>query len=277
MSAGQHVRVKRLGYFHHGIDCGDGYVIHYSGQVKSQQGACVQRTSMKEFSEGGSIEVVSYSNCRPPAEVVERACSRLGEAKYDLVFNNCEHFARWCKTGQHSSEQVRDTVATTGGAAGAAAATAGAIGSVAAGGAVAGLSGAGTMSGLAAAGGVVGGGAVAGLALLGVAPAAASVIAMREVLKDDPCLSQGERDARAIGRAGTVAGAAVGTAGAIGAVSAAGSVAGLSGAGITSGLAAIGGTVGGGMVAGTVLTIAFPAVAAAGIGYLAYRCFRCLV
>jgi predicted ATPase len=39
-------------------------------------------------------------------ETVERARSRLGEDKYNLVFNNCEHFAVWCKTGVSESSQV---------------------------------------------------------------------------------------------------------------------------------------------------------------------------
>jgi hypothetical protein len=32
--------------------------------------------------------------------------ARLGEQRYNLVFNNCEHFAIWCKTGRHRSTQV---------------------------------------------------------------------------------------------------------------------------------------------------------------------------
>jgi hypothetical protein len=39
-------------------------------------------------------------------DTVERARSRLGENKYNLVFNNCEHFAIWCKTGISESKQV---------------------------------------------------------------------------------------------------------------------------------------------------------------------------
>jgi predicted ATPase len=39
-------------------------------------------------------------------ETVERARSRLGEDKYNLVFNNCEHFAVWCKTGVSESSQI---------------------------------------------------------------------------------------------------------------------------------------------------------------------------
>ena len=32
--------------------------------------------------------------------------SRIGEQRYNLLYNNCEHFATWCKTGRHRSEQV---------------------------------------------------------------------------------------------------------------------------------------------------------------------------
>ena len=41
-----------------------------------------------------------------PEETISRAKSRLGEEKYTLPFNNCEHFAIWCKTGVHESHQV---------------------------------------------------------------------------------------------------------------------------------------------------------------------------
>lgn len=41
-----------------------------------------------------------------PAETVERAKTRLGERKYSLGLNNCEHYAIWCKTGLSDSRQV---------------------------------------------------------------------------------------------------------------------------------------------------------------------------
>lgn len=41
-----------------------------------------------------------------PDETVERAQSRLGESQYNLMTNNCEHFAIWCKTGVSESSQV---------------------------------------------------------------------------------------------------------------------------------------------------------------------------
>jgi hypothetical protein len=38
---------------------------------------------------------------------------RLGEQNYNLLFNNCEHFAHWCKTGRHRSSQVEDWLHTS--------------------------------------------------------------------------------------------------------------------------------------------------------------------
>jgi hypothetical protein len=190
---------------------------------------------------------------------------------FNLFGKNCEHFARWCKTGEHHSSQVQTVTASAAGAGGSAALTAGAVGVMTAAGTAAGVSGgAGVMAGLAS----VGGTAVGGLGALAVAPTAAAVVAMKHVLADDPHLSEHERIARKHGRTGTVVGAATGAAASVAALSAAGSVAGLSAAGITSGLAAIGGAVGGGMVAGVAVTICAPAVMAAGVSYAVYRYFK---
>ena len=43
-------------------------------------------------------------------ETVERARSRIGEHGYNLLLNNCEHFAVWCKTGVEKSEQVDEII-----------------------------------------------------------------------------------------------------------------------------------------------------------------------
>ncbi len=271
---GDHLKVSRGLYTHHGIALGDGSVIHYSGEVARKRDATIRIDSLKAFRAGGVVEVVRYGRHDATALVLVRARARLGEDGYQLFGNNCEHFARWCKTGESWSEQVRDVAATGGGVAGGLAATGGAIGVVSAGGAVAGLSGAGVMSGLATVGATVGGGAVVGLAGLAALPAAVGVVATRAVLGDDVALPDEERTARAFGRSGALIGAVAGTAGSIATVSAAGTVAGLSGAGIASGLAAVGATVGGGMAAGAAVTIAAPAVAAVAVAAGIYGLVR---
>ena len=48
----------------------------------------------------------NYDLADDPELVVDRATQRIGEDCFDLFDNNCEHFAVWCKTGQHHSTQV---------------------------------------------------------------------------------------------------------------------------------------------------------------------------
>jgi hypothetical protein len=94
-------------YKHHGIDCGDGTVIHYR-----KPSEIIERTSLETFSKGNPIYITEYGDGFGyiPDSVVERAESRLGEHKYNLLFNNCEHFASWCKTGVSESQQVKDFI-----------------------------------------------------------------------------------------------------------------------------------------------------------------------
>ena len=96
-------------YQHHGIDMGDGSVIHYR-----KPSEIVERTSWDTFSKGNKIYVRQYPQGFSflPEVVTKRALSRLGENHYNLVFNNCEHFATWCKTGISESKQVIDFIPT---------------------------------------------------------------------------------------------------------------------------------------------------------------------
>lgn len=96
--------VMGVPYEHHGIDCGDGSVIHYSKQDE----AVIKQTPLATFARGGVVNVKPQSTAFIPSLVVERAESRLGEREYDLFFNNCEHFANWCKTGRHECDQLND-------------------------------------------------------------------------------------------------------------------------------------------------------------------------
>lgn len=94
-------------YQHHGIDCGDGTVIHYRKPSET-----IERTSLDTFSRGNPVYVVEYGDGFGfiADVVVARAESRLGEQKYNLLFNNCEHFASWCKTGISKSEQIENFI-----------------------------------------------------------------------------------------------------------------------------------------------------------------------
>jgi hypothetical protein len=110
MAAADHLQVPRQhGLFnHHGIDLGDGTVAHYL------EGRAILRSPLEEFSRGQPLSVVGYNpdDCSAPRVTLRRAMSRLGEQNYNLLFNNCEHFAHWCKTGRHRSEQVENWLHT---------------------------------------------------------------------------------------------------------------------------------------------------------------------
>ncbi|MEO1391251.1 MAG: lecithin retinol acyltransferase family protein, partial [Cyanobacteria bacterium J06634_6] len=66
----------------------------------------VSRTSFASFARGGPVYQVPQSTAFIPEVVVKRAKTRLGEKDYNLFFNNCEHFANWCKTGRNESRQL---------------------------------------------------------------------------------------------------------------------------------------------------------------------------
>lgn len=106
MARGDHVYVRRgLRYSHHGIDCGDGAVIHYVGPRASIRR--VSRTSFEVFAADSEVLVRAYDQRLGPEETVRNAESRLGSAGYHLIRYNCEHFAAWCCTGRAASTQVR--------------------------------------------------------------------------------------------------------------------------------------------------------------------------
>ena len=53
-----------------------------------------------------TLRIVEYNtDVYDPSEVIRRARSRLGESKYNLIWNNCEDFTIWCKTGKGRSIQ----------------------------------------------------------------------------------------------------------------------------------------------------------------------------
>jgi hypothetical protein len=54
--------------------------------------------------------VVRHDGARDPEAVVDHAAQQIGRGGYCVIWNNCEHFAGWCKTGVRRSGQVRRSV-----------------------------------------------------------------------------------------------------------------------------------------------------------------------
>jgi hypothetical protein len=275
MARGDHIITPLAAYSHHGIDLGDGTVVHWttaageterSGSERPEQMAEIRRTSLADFADSGRVWVREYARCFDSETVVARALALVGRRGYHLADNNCEHFACWCKTGRHHSQQVQDVVAVVVGATGLITTVSGGLGIVSAAGPAQGLDARGALAGLAAIGHVVGGGPAAGLVGVLGAPAVASVLAVQSALAEDDGCGEEQRQARAAGRAAGVGGAVAGTASAVGVVAAAGTP-GLSAAGIATGLAVLGG---GSVGLGLAAMLAFPAVVTLGASWLAY-------
>lgn len=144
VQAGDVLAASRLGgiYEHFAVYVGDGRIIHYAAEsgdfngrisiheadyeafARGTQGVCVidfpnAQGGFEEPPRKGHVRATavneslffdvirdSFYHLNTPAQTVARARSRLGEERYSLPFNNCEHFAVWCKTGVHESHQV---------------------------------------------------------------------------------------------------------------------------------------------------------------------------
>ena len=112
MQVGDHLVTPRTGYTHHGLYIGNQEVIHYEGKFGSDSGR-ITKVTLAEFCEGASCRVRDYPlRVYGRKESIERACQRLGECDYNLVFNNCEQFVAWCIMGFGYSEQINTVVST---------------------------------------------------------------------------------------------------------------------------------------------------------------------
>lgn len=119
MAMGDRIEVERriagttVTYLHHGIDVGDGTVVHACPDDfrRPFAGGRVVRSSRAEFAGAATVRTTT----EPPAafgnaEVVARALALVGRAGYCPVVDNCEHFANWCATGRRASRQVEIVV-----------------------------------------------------------------------------------------------------------------------------------------------------------------------
>jgi hypothetical protein len=97
---------------HHGIYVGgpENSVIHFSGF--DPQSATLKKDTWEEFRQGRPVSKVEYppGECRPNEETVKTVYLLLENVEayptYHLLTNNCEHFARLCKTGKKGSVQA---------------------------------------------------------------------------------------------------------------------------------------------------------------------------
>lgn len=109
---GDHLVSPRTGYRHHGLYLGKHLVIHYTGSSDNQHDGRVAITNLAEFDPAQRCSIRQHPTRRYDRETsIRRALSRLGEAGYSVLGNNCEHFIHWCIDGSHRSRQVETAVA----------------------------------------------------------------------------------------------------------------------------------------------------------------------
>ncbi|WP_288312986.1 lecithin retinol acyltransferase family protein [uncultured Selenomonas sp.] len=90
---GDHIVAYRMLYSHHGIYDGHGGVYEY-------QDCKIVHRSLKVFADRDDLFVDNEYSPYSPDEIIRRARSRLGEEDYNLIWNNCENFATWCRSGE---------------------------------------------------------------------------------------------------------------------------------------------------------------------------------
>ena len=104
---GAHLVTPWLGFAHHGLYVGEGRVIHYGALMYDIIRRPVEEVSLQQFSGGRPVFLVLHAESTFDAEeVIRRARSRLGEKRYRLFSNNCEHFVEWCLHGVSRSFQA---------------------------------------------------------------------------------------------------------------------------------------------------------------------------
>lgn len=117
MARGDHIYVDGwcagVPFQHHGIDMGDGTVIHLAPEagprvtLRDSSGRfAVRCVTLEQFAGGQSVQVVQDADRLPADQVADRAQAMLGQTGYSLLGGNCEHFASYCANGRLVSRQI---------------------------------------------------------------------------------------------------------------------------------------------------------------------------
>lgn len=106
MPTGQHISIQKFGHQHHMILITDDQrqqsVIHKD----VEKGGLICRVPLQDALVGKAYTCIDRGDQFSAQEIADNAINMVGEEGYDLFFNNCEHFANWCATGEWQSQQV---------------------------------------------------------------------------------------------------------------------------------------------------------------------------
>ena len=99
-------------YQHYGVYIGNNKVVHFAspeGQEISFENAIIHETTLENFLKGRELQIDNnVEKMFDDEEIVIGSRSRINEMGYNLFTNNCEHFARWCVTGENQSYQIQN-------------------------------------------------------------------------------------------------------------------------------------------------------------------------
>lgn len=116
---GAHIRVKIKNYYHHGIYIGNDEVVQFGHPFnvnEDPKNVLVIRSPIEDFAGPANfIEVYQYSKKElklknKDEDIIKIALSHLGEGGYNILENNCEHFANRCVFNKSISLQVDEIV-----------------------------------------------------------------------------------------------------------------------------------------------------------------------
>lgn len=112
---GDMIRIKLGSIYHYGIFVSENEIIQFGPppvQLNkiADKNITVISTDIQTFSSGSIIEVARFDRkekkqARSPEKIVEYAKANIGMGGYNLLHNNCEHFANLCVFGIKRSEQ----------------------------------------------------------------------------------------------------------------------------------------------------------------------------
>ncbi len=85
---------------HHALYLGDGKVLHYDGDVTIGNLSELKQRSTEP------LRIRRHQKRLNKTRSKQRCLGRLGESKYDIFFNNCEHLINWCVLGEAISFQT---------------------------------------------------------------------------------------------------------------------------------------------------------------------------
>jgi hypothetical protein len=86
------------------LNCDSNWIIYiYSFARQISNGGCAVSADVELIT---FIPVCFTFRPLPPDEIVGNALMKIGEVGYNLLYQNCEHFATWCRYGRGNSDQA---------------------------------------------------------------------------------------------------------------------------------------------------------------------------